>query len=157
MSTDGAVGFVQNGHTTIIFNSMDSYPSGLGNSVLDFIRRWDIDKISIMVSNFVYVNDGSEGKSFYEFDDYFEGDITNKKLLVYSDVNFIYTSLYCEWLYLIDFDEGNLEIFKGFNDKEPKGRFKNVPPSENGYYAVTLVRTIPLNHLPPTFNNKEFQ
>lgn len=165
MSTDGAVGFIQNDNMTIIYNGMDSYPEGLGCDILDFIRRWGLDRIEEMVSNFVYVSEESDGKSFYELGDYFlneEGktdyiiDI-HKKMPVYSEICFVFNSLYCEWLYLVDLDEGNLEIYKGFSKEKPVGRFSETPPCEDGYRAVTLVRTIPLNNLPPVFSNKEFQ
>lgn len=164
MSTDGAVGFVQCENMTIIYNSMDSCPSGLGNDVLDFLRRWGLDRVEEMVSNFVYVSDESDGTSFYEFGEYFldeDGrtahiiDI-NKKLPVYNEICFVFDSLFCEWLYLINFDDGTLEIYEGFSKEKPIGRFSEVPQCENGYRAVTLVKTIPLNRLPPMFNNKEF-
>ena len=165
MSTEGAVGFVQSNNMTIIYNGYDSYPESLGNSILDFIRRWGIDRVEDMVSNFVYVNDGSEGTGFYDFDSYFQDERgrasrvvhVHKELPIQNDINFVYNSLFCEWLYLVDLDEGNLEVYRGFNKDKPNGRFHDVPPSENGYRAVTLVMTIPLNNLPPKFYNEEFK
>ena len=165
MSTEGAVGFVQCDNATIIYNGCDSYPDGLGNDVLDFIRRWGLDKIEEMVSNFVYVNGNSEGADFYSLEDYFlnEDGKTNyivdihKKLSVCNDINFIFDSLFCEWLYLLDLDSENLEVFKGLNEDIPMGRFSCIPPSESGYRAVSLVKTIPFNNLPPKFHNGEFE
>lgn len=164
MSTEGAVGFVQSNNTTIIYNGYDSYPESLGCDVLDFIRRWGIDKVEDMVANFVYTNDSSEGTNFYDFEDYFLDDrgrasrVINihKELLVQNDINFVHDSLFCEWLYLVDLDEGNIEVYKGFNQDKPVGRFSEVPRSESGYCAVTLVKTIPLDNLPPKFYNDEF-
>ena len=160
MSTSGAVGFVLNGNITILFNNMDSQPSCLGEDVLDFVRRWGINRIAYMVSNFIYTDDDLGGDNFYALDDYLmenkKKDAANKGLSVHNDINFVHNSLFCEWLYLIDLDGGNLEVFKGFNEEKPKGRFSEVPPRESGYNAVTLVRTIPLNDLPPRFVNKEF-
>jgi len=165
MATAGAVGFVQCDKATVIYNGYDSYPDGLGNDVLDFIRRWGLDKIEEMVSNFVYVGDCSEGADFYSLEDYFlneEGRASyivdiHKKLPVHNDINFIFDSLFCEWLYLLDLDDENLEIFKGPNEDIPIGRFSCVPISESGYRAVSLVKTISMDNLPPRFYNGEFK
>ncbi len=64
---------------------------------------------------------------------------------------FIHDSLFCEWAYIINFDDDTLEVYEGFqkNRVNIKGRYKDYKPSEgDGYFACSLVKTYPLNKLP---------
>ncbi len=77
--------------------------------------------------------------------------------------NFAADSLFCEWAYVIDLDNGTFEVYKGFN-KKPLGknqRFRymqdlnlhlrkgELKPAD--YYPVRRLATFKLNNL-PTFN-----
>lgn len=62
---------------------------------------------------------------------------------------FLADSLFCEWAYLINLDDGVLEVYRGFNkDAGAPGRYaaKQEPGynAENGYHGVALVLTLPL-------------
>lgn len=76
------------------------------------------------------------------------------------------SSLFCEWAYVIDFDEGTFEVYEGFNKKKTtkKDRFHQFAPSadeikkakqekKNVYYPVRLKALFYLNALP---TNEEF-
>ena len=75
--------------------------------------------------------------------------------------NFGYDSLFCEWAYVIDLDNNEFEVYKGFNDKPLQGgdRFYsdsnwkigmdgNTCKSISDYYGVRLVKAYDLNNLP---------
>ena len=150
MSTRGAVGFLKDEHLTTLFQGCDAYPGGLGDDVLDFIRRYKLEDLNDLVDNFVLTDDEEEAATLYTLKDFWAGE--KKEILVHDDTLFIYDSLYCEWLYIINLDLDVLEIYKGFNEEKPIGRFKNVPKNKDGYYAVTLVKTFSFDNLPPELN-----
>lgn len=77
--------------------------------------------------------------------------------LLKNSIAFVGDSLFCEYAYVIDFDLGTFEVFKGFN-KCPitKGRFISGAPeliSDKEYHPVKLIKTYSLSKLP---NKKEF-
>lgn len=75
-----------------------------------------------------------------------------------NQIAFVGESLFCEWAYVIDFDIGTFEVFKGFNKVGPApegSRFHDVAwdgeykTSEGEtYYQVTLARSWKLDALP---------
>lgn len=68
-----------------------------------------------------------------------------------SDLPFAADSVFCEWAWVIDFDERTFEGYKGFN-KEPlteNDRFYFLKDYEdNGYHGVKLAAEFPLDDLP---------
>lgn len=77
----------------------------------------------------------------------------DKEILLKNSLNFSQDSVFCEWAYVIDFDKGAFEIYKGFN-KEPLGpadRFYfngQKDEDDSDYYPVVLVKSYLLNQLP---------
>jgi hypothetical protein len=71
-----------------------------------------------------------------------------------NSISFASDSLFCEWAYIIDFDKGTFEVYRGFNTKPvPKSeRFASMPKNtESGsgkYYPVRLVKSFKLGRLP---------
>lgn len=76
-------------------------------------------------------------------------------------LSFAGNSLFCEWAYVIDFDEGTFEVYQGFNKKKTtvKDRFHQFAPSVDEikkskqekdyvYYPVRLKALFYLNALP---------
>jgi len=151
MSTNGVVSFQLNGELKTIYNHWDSYPSNLGNDILDFIRRYDIDVIKKSVEQMV--NKKNTLATFYDFDIFIShSDSTS---FYYEDnTSFMYRSLFCEWAYIINLDTNELEIYKGYNNKKPVGRFRDIEPLDE-YYPVFLIRIYNFEDLPskmPTEN-----
>lgn len=74
-----------------------------------------------------------------------------------DNISFAKDSLFCEWAYVLDLDNGTFECYKGFNKTPltPQDRFYFDNHSYNGYYAVRLVDGARwnLNDLP---TNEEF-
>lgn len=59
MGTRGAVGFRANKQDKITYNHFDSYPSGLGQDVLSFIRRHSIEDIKSAAANIQLIQKNS--------------------------------------------------------------------------------------------------
>ncbi|MDY6957557.1 MAG: hypothetical protein SVK08_00235 [Halobacteriota archaeon] len=88
-------------------------------------------------------------------------------LPIFQDLEFAADSIFCEWAYLIDLDNGTFEVFEGFNhDKLKKGdRFyflmKKAPGNDvhrESYWPIKLAKSYPLDDLPdPEVFIEDFQ
>lgn len=176
MSTRGFLGFVANGHETITYVHHDAYPSGLGADVLTWARTvTDWDAVRQQAAAIVHI-DGSvmptdeqhqalaeyakpgvggskddPGEEWYRLLHGTFGDpaATLSAGLTPHDPNWPGDSLYCEWGYLIDCDAKAFEVYEGFQQGPPKGRFadRETHPT-SGYTPVKLRASWPLDALP---------
>ena len=83
----------------------------------------------------------------------YQGELLKSLDLGYmiDNANFIKDSLFCEWGYIINFDENVLEVYEGFQKVKAniKGRYKNCRRAKgDDYYACSLVKTYDLDNLP---------
>ena len=64
--------------------------------------------------------------------------------------DFILDSLFCEWAYIVNFDEGTFEVYKGCVEvgEECQGRFAGKHDPKNDYQACTLLWSCKLEDLP---------
>ena len=143
MGTRGFVGIRKNGVDKGGYNGFDSYPDGLGKSLLMFLKGQTTDTLENLYET-IKDDEESEESDVWDWD-------KNKFAEHFSfDVDFLYDSLFCEYAYIINLDECVLEFYKGFN-KNPKanGRYANntIYRDENSYYGVALIDTIPLKDL----------
>lgn len=69
---------------------------------------------------------------------------------VQNSIKFIEDGLFCEYAYLIDFDERKFYVLPGFNKSKDAqfGLFAVKDPSEHGYYAPYLLAEYSLDALP---------
>jgi len=172
MGTRGAYGFRHKEKDIVSYNHFDSYPSGLGNKVANFLNMFtNVEDLQKVAEGIELVNEDSkptkeqkiECKKFELFNktvssqsdgDWYcllresQGDLT-----IYTDGfkymidghKFLADSLFCEWAYIINLDTGELEIYRGFNkDETAPGRYAKVT-KEGEYVGVRLVKTIPLD------------
>jgi len=186
MGTRGAFGVITGEVEKIGYNQFDSYSDGKGidnlrwlrqavaDGRLDEIRQSAID--CKLVSNAVKptpadvkhlagATDLSVSKQ--STDDWYcltrdtHGFI--EKMLdcgyIEDHSTFPLDSLFCEWAYIVDFDTGVFEVYKGFQDEaHTEGRFAGrvakpddwVPEYQGAkfYYPVRLVASYPLDALP---------
>lgn len=143
MSTRGAVGIIFNGEEKIGYNHFDSYPEGLGNEILTFLKGKTIDDLKTLFSNITIIENS-------------DNDVWNWQSHTFNtefldEHNFLIDSLFCEFAYLINLDSNKLEVYVGFNlNPNAPGRYaKNTiyKNEEKVYYGVKLVEELDLNDL----------
>ncbi len=175
MSTRGLFGVVIDGEVKAAYNHSDSYPSWLGKrmveQVTDMLDRWGIEDMRKHARNLVLVDESTAPtadqietlKGFSNLgvgnqtdDDWYcllrelQGDLTDTLTVGYMiDGNdFAKDGLFCEWGYLVNLDDGVLEVYKGFRqDPHTDGRFADLDGS-SGYAPIALIATYPFDDLP---------
>ena len=125
MSTNGSFGFVEGRNSyTLFFNFYNSYPIGLGSSILNFISQSNLN---------------SKWSDYKKDSNLLYTDLNLISKDVSFDNNFIKKSLFCEYAYIINLNDMTLEFYRG-NQKVPQigNRFGHVP-DKDGYYPCRLV------------------
>ena len=151
MSTRGVVGYYKNGNLKVTFNHFDSYPGGLGESVKQYIFE-NINNLDDHFNNIKLINNEQLTDSIEEeLNSLEQGNLLEYVTLGYmfDEKEFLKDSLFCGWAYIIDLDKKVLEIYRGFNENKPKGKFKNWGKAKitDKYFPVTLVKTIPFEKI----------
>lgn len=151
----------------------DGYPEGQGLSALNILRETNLDDLRerAMACSWI-TNDefrslwqeaGADDSGFVDMEVSARFEKAHPELhrncgaevlkllpaKLVNSINFAGESLFCEWAYVVDFDQGVFEVYEGFNKEEPKGRFVDAPVDEDSdYKPVTLVASWPLHKLP---------
>lgn len=170
MGTRGLMGFVVDGQVKATYNHFDSYPSYLGKMVGQFAATLaDGDRLGEYVEKArtlrLVKEDGkpsaADRKKFASFAenvgnnpglDWYsvlrgtQGDleIVLDTGVMIDSLTFAYDSLFCEWGYLVNLDNGMIEVYRGFQQDSAavEGRFAQGP-SDRGYSPITLLGQIP--------------
>lgn len=169
MGTRGAYGFTVAGKNKITYNHYDSYPDGLGKTIVEFVACRTPEQLSKIAKAIKMVNEnkkitaaqikklGTLGITVTADDDWYnvlrdyQGNLeklssTGMPYMINSE-DFLLDSLFCEWAYIINLDTGMLEFYKGFNENPiTEGRFAGVT-ANRGYYPVKLITEIPLKEI----------
>lgn len=180
MGTRGTIGVHIDGEDKFAYNHFDSYPEELGVNVLANVTAmmgdWGLEKIKIQarrltlvdgeipptpeqlvsLAEFTVVRVGDQtGTDWYGVLRELQGKLTDYLTVGYMEGanNFIKESLFCEWGYILNLDEGVLEVYKGFQDiPHTKGRYAVADVEENNigskYYPCALIVTFSLDDLP---------
>lgn len=154
MGTRGAFGVIIGEKEKIGYNQFDSYPSGKGLENLHDLRVADMDQVR-RLANVAEVVDESRKPTVEEIHDLRE--FTNVSVSEQSvedwycltrethgsiagmlDCGYILDahtfpldSLFCEWAYILDFDQNVFEVYEGFQERLPtKGRWAGRPTAE---------------------------
>ena len=170
MGTRGAYGFRINDRDEVTYNHFDSYPEGLGRNVLEYIAHTSPTRMRRAANRIILVSQDSKptpeliekyseladlGVSRRTLAEWYcllrkaQGNLFpyNQNLRHMIDSHaFLADSLFCEWAYIINLDNNQFEVYRGFNqDPKAPGRYASQSISNsNGYYGVALIREVPL-------------
>jgi len=174
VSTRGAYGFRIHGQDKITYNHGDSYPDGLGVTMLRWIASHSVAELKTMAQSLTLVSEdvpptaeqiaacqrwANTGVSTGQLTEWYtllrntQGDPTawdqGLRYLI-DNASFLQDSLFCEWGYVINCDEETFEVYQGFNqDPEAQApRYAIAQPDSQGYYACRLVAVGDLSRLP---------
>ena len=163
MSTRGIYGFRKNGIDKTSYNHFDSYPSELGKSIADFFADVDLAKLGEIFGSIQLVDENNivtediaktipaefsdfnvngGQKTFYCYLRNAQGDLSGYlKGLKYMIDNhdFIKTSLFCEWGYIVNLDTGKLEVWLGYQKSPTEGNRYGTTHDEDGYYPCKMI------------------
>jgi hypothetical protein len=173
MGTRGSIGFHKAGVDKITYNHWDSYPSGLGNVMKEFFMQTSKEQIEAIFNKIILIDDNTpiteeDRKKWAQF---FNKDVstgedwysllreTQGNLAAYRDTDlpfmidnkdFMKDSLFCEWAYIYNLDEGVLEVYKGFQNTPQDNRYIIHSSRSFGsdYYNVTLITEIEYEDIP---------
>ncbi len=173
MGTRGAYGFRFEGKDKVTYNHYDSYPDELGTHTLSYAANTGIEKMKKLASRIVMIDSNSTpsstlieryklvadiGVAGMKYEDWYcllrntQGDLRHYHKGIEHMIDsheFLTDSLFCEWAYIINLDEQQFEVYRGFN-KNPNapGRYAGLSlPKENDYVGVSFVASMPLNGL----------
>lgn len=177
MGTRGSLGFIIEDKEYLNYNHFDSYPDGLGETVLEFITEineengWEqfkenaknvvqlkgdrVTDTTIQEKYRKYSNLGVSEKTledpyclFREIQDSWMTEIYKGELQhFFFNNNFIKDSLFCEYAYIINLDTMKLEFYDGFQKKEQPNNRFGVKPNKDGYYPSRLVGVFDLEDI----------
>ena len=181
MGTRGCWGFRIDGQDKLTYNHFDSYPDGLGRDLVQALRGCksvedlksqarlvrlvdqDVRPTAEQIAALLPAVDLSV--STRRTDDWYcltrslQGDLSatlNYGYMIDSH-KFMGISLFCEWAYVVNLDDGVFEVYRGFQKaKHTAGRYADLP-EDRGYFPVALVKTFPLDDLPAEFGDGLFR
>ena len=177
MGTRGAMGVRINGHDHVTYNHYDSYPEGLGADIVDVLQHNPINKLKNLANYLIPVKEDQE-PTVYEIEalrnyldltvgqqketDWYcllrgtQGDFLKFLNAQYyiDSYDFLKDSLFCEFAYIVNFDDNVFEVYQGFQKtRHTYGRYANLSRETyakevDDYYPVALVATFPLDNIP---------
>lgn len=180
MGTRGTFGVRIDGEDKFSYNHFDSYPEALGvdvlNDLVKMLEEWGQDKMKEQARKLTFVDDETPptpeqmtelaaftvvrvgdqtGTDWYGVLRELQGKIMDTLTVGYAaDGNdFIKDSLFCEYGYILNLDESNLEIYRGFqHSPHTLGRYAVASMEEDNigskYYPCALVETFSFDNLP---------
>ena len=144
MGTRNLTMVISQGETKVAqYGQWDGYPEGQGKTILNFLRKCDLDKFKTKVNKLRWITD-AESKKIYKDKNWVKkypylnrdtgGEILNaiyygemeitvdvgkrekiKVEFLSNEEEFAGDSLMNEWTYVIDLDKNTFEVYKGFN------------------------------------------
>lgn len=174
MGTRGAYGFRIDGTDKITYNHFDSYPDALGLDMAKYVKNHTDAELAEAARRLIAIEPDSKATpeqiaKYKRFADpgVSSGNLSDWYVLLRgaqcnpeawhrgldhfsSDGEFMADSLFCEFAYVVNLDEGTLEFYRGFNkDKAAPGRYAALERKTDGsraneYFGVRLVESVPL-------------
>jgi len=169
MGTRGAYGYRLDGRDKVTYNHYDSYPIGLGLQILTYTLFNELETMRAVARRIELVDAESqpspelvnryrhyldtrggvsETPTWYWLLRETQGDLQpyhcDLRHMIDSQA-FLYDSLFCEWAYVINLDNEQFEVYRGFNqDPSRSGRYASQRSGrDNPYYGVVLIREFP--------------
>ena len=138
MGTRGAIGFYRNGTEKVCYNHFDSYPSGLGDVLVNWLKNKTYDEL-------VAICDSIELTEYYVRGEGFSSVGFSNKFEDYH--TFLHNSVFCQYAYIINLDERVVEFYVGDCNHNPyaKGRYAKFESGFDKAYGVKLRRKMPLS------------
>jgi len=183
MGTRGLMGFRIDGKDKVTYNHFDSYPDGLGESVVQDVKTLlqvltmdelkdkarkiklvdedsvptpeDFLKLDLTTRLLVQKNGGLD-KSWCSLLHGLQGELlkTLEAGVMIDSIGFINDSLFCEWAYIVNLDEETLEIYRGFQEKPHTfGRYATNTTASK-YYPCAIVATFSLTDIPENWTDR---
>jgi len=171
MATSGAWGFIRNGVEKITYNHSDSYPSGLGVTIMEFVAETPIERMIEVADEIILVSNEKrptpeqiekcrkwldEGVSERRPEDWYcllrgsqgepKAHLEDGLRYMIDNHTFLESSLFCEWAYLINLDTKRLEVYKGYNKSpDAPGRYAHKRAEDDRkYWGVVLIDEVPI-------------
>jgi hypothetical protein len=179
MGTRGVFGFHKDGVDKIMYNHYDSYPTGLGEQVQEFIKKHDVGELDIIFDRIVMIDEDSipTSQQIEECEPYADLSVSSQStadwycllrkaqgdLEAYASglkymiegADSLKDSLFCEWGYVINLTTNRLEIYRGFQRESQENRYK-ITKADGGYFNCALIREVPLTQV-KNFNMQKFE
>lgn len=176
MSTRAVLGFAVDGEEKIGYNAVNSYPAGLGNEILTWLRSVDLNEIKAKARTLEIVNPKTTPslEQIAKYKEYATSRITGGSP---SDWYVLLRDLqgnlegtlevgvmldgtaeveFAHYGYVIDFDTDSLEVYGISHESNKYGRFprqKLAGLKGSFIYPMSLLATYPLAELPENFDN----
>lgn len=169
MGTRGCYGFFKEKLSKVTYNHFDSYPTGLGSQILDFIKNTSIEDMNKIFNKIILVDEentptkeqienckrfldttvgNQDEKDFYCLLRGSQGDLgaykTGLKYMIDAE-SFMGDSLFCEYAYIINLDKNSLEFYTGFNTVPQHNRYSRFADNNEKYKECKLVAKIELS------------
>lgn len=141
MGTRGAMVFVVDGETKVMYNHFDSYPDGLGLDIMAWLREClesesrleEVVSLTRRLRKIEHSDSLPTEEEWHHFSEYADTRVSTGddwyallrgtqgkpdvalRAGFYVDASeFLLDSLFCEWAYVVDFDKSVFEIYRGF-------------------------------------------
>ena len=179
------------------YGQWDGYPDSQGIDILNFLKKYDKEKFLSKLDKYVEFGTEEELKDQWKQcgagdDEWADSKVANKhrelfpensrdtganilniiqktkrKLLLKNTIDFAADSLFCEYVYVIDFDKNAYEIYEGYNHTflDPSERFAflikkdesehildKLTNSEDEFFPVKFLKSFNLDFLPDKKN-----
>ncbi len=138
--TRGGIGFHFNGEDKICYIGHDAFPTKTGVDLLKYLKNHSIEDLKEICSNLICVDDseveGWDGEKFHS--------------KIFEDSSFLNNSLFCEYAYIINLDDGILEYYRGGNqDPNARGRYAHNKDDAISiqFYGVRLTQEVQLSQI----------
>lgn len=190
MGTRAAYGFRLNDKDKVTYNHYDGYLNGLGLKLLkqlrDSLNEHSLESLKKRVQSIVMVDEDKKPtqKQIEKYHTHFDAKVSSGstdewycllrelqgnispylngsvKHMIESSL-FMLNSLFCEWAYVINFDTGKFEVYRGFNKFEfNTGRYIGKTerdmndPVYDDYDAVFLIAEINFKYIAECSNDE---